>query len=196
MYPPHHAPHTPYHLPPPPPPRRPRFVWAILAALVILCGAAVTTLVILVSEDESTPDTQASEVPETPAQRLHPKIPEVHTPAPTPQRNATTVTLLVRSQPAGAEVYRNNELLGVTPLRVELPRGSASESWTLLKDGHELTALEVNLAFSGEFSATLPVLATAPVEPEVKEPTREKKRPPATHKGRTRIDAGNVVIPD
>jgi serine/threonine-protein kinase len=104
--------------------------------------------------------------------------PKVAAPAPPPVPAAPkTVWLDVSSTPIGAQVKRGSEVLGVTPLRVEVPRGDAASLSLALADYVEETR-EVALSADVELKVDL-----RPVEkPKEKPAPAPKKKKPGKHK--------------
>ena len=80
-----------------------------------------------------------------------------------------TVWLDLSSTPKGAQVKRGTELLGVTPLRVEVPRAELASVSLALPDYVEETR-EVTLAADGALSVDLKPVA----KPKLKPPPRKK----------------------
>jgi eukaryotic-like serine/threonine-protein kinase len=83
-------------------------------------------------------------------------------------------TVMVRSQPAGAEIYEGNTLLGQTPS--ELPRPAATRPLELRLDGYQNATVALS-ATSSELDVTLSKLPTAPEPPKAAKPKPAKKEP-------------------
>ena len=84
----------------------------------------------------------------TPVKVVEPPAP---VPVPAPPPVPKTVWLDVNSTPVGAQVKRGDEVLGITPLHVELPQGEATSLSVVLTNHLEETrevALSENVALS------------------------------------------------
>ena len=110
----------------------------------------------------------AAPPPPPPAPKV--AVPQVPQPAPVPEV-AKTVWLDVNSKPEGAQVRRGAEVLGVTPLRVELPRAEVASLSVALADYLEETrevvlssdvALVVDLKPAPKKAAPRPVAKKKP----------------------------------
>ncbi|MBX3275741.1 MAG: serine/threonine protein kinase [Sandaracinaceae bacterium] len=111
-----------------------------------------------------TPLAPRAEVPvaaaaERPAEPAEPAAPAVEAPAPIPAgvEPPPTVTITFRSEPPGAEVWREGAAarLGVTPFSTPLPRADEPLVFELRLEGHETLRQEVALVADAETSAAL-----------------------------------------
>ena len=137
------------------PPARARVpLWAVAVGGVLGLGAILGAVV-------------AWQVSVAPVEPLEPVAPvEVAAPV-------RSVSLLVSSDPSGAAVILDGDVLGVTPLAraVELPadEADATRTFVLRKDGYEAATLTLDL--SGEQVAGNVALTAEPPAPEPQNPT-------------------------
>jgi predicted Ser/Thr protein kinase len=102
-----------------------------------------------------------------------PSLPATAAPAPAPAVPAAiaTGTLDLRSDPPGATVLLGNRLLGVTPLRIELPAGV--HQITLRKEGSAESSFPVQIRPGAPTLTTRELIATAPAASTPAAPTPE-----------------------
>ncbi len=119
----------------------------IAAVVVLLLAAAVAWTFVSPPAAQGAPTPARVKVTEPPA--------PVPAAAPVPK----TVWLDVSSKPAGAQVKRGHEVLGVTPLHVELPKGEATSLCVVLtnhlEETREVTLFE-NVALSVDLKPVPP----------------------------------------
>jgi serine/threonine-protein kinase len=149
-----------------PPPSAPRrvgtaFLW-LGAVGVIVAGVALAVPSMLRS---------APAAPAPPPELRVPAPPAVPVPAPAPPKR---ITVHVKSDPAGAEVWLLDDRKGVTPLDFELPRGGDKIELTLRHEGYE----QGNAAFFPVEDQYFNVPLTKRVDPP-KPPRRAKLTKPA-----------------
>ncbi len=92
----------------------------------------------------------------------------------------TEVSISVTSTPAGARISKGDEVLGVTPALVKIPRGDASISWTLTLADHTSQTVEFVPTEARLLTATLAPIAKPEAKPESKKPASRAKRPKRT----------------
>jgi hypothetical protein len=86
------------------------------------------------------------------------------------------VKLRVLSEPPGADVYRGEERIGVTPLEIDEPRGDAVVKLELSLRGHPDAVVELPASQDGEvLHEFVPRPAPAAPEPPKPAPVRPKK---------------------
>jgi serine/threonine protein kinase len=124
-------------------PRRPRALVAAVAAVVAL--AAVGGLYALVRRSGQPPPPALAVASATAAR----PAPGAAAPAPTPPAPSVEplpakIRLELDSSPRGADVRGSGgELLGVTPLALEVPRGQERRAFTIAKDGYRNASYEL-----------------------------------------------------
>ncbi|MEM1416432.1 MAG: protein kinase [Myxococcota bacterium] len=148
----------------PPPKSKAPMVIGLLVLLGI--GGAVGAAALLGGDEApETPIATPEPVAEPPATPAEPATPPVAAEPPTePAGVAAPVTVTIASEPAGAEVWRENELLGNTPFEVPRPDGDGRLELQLRLPGYtsrdfaisSLTASDVSFALVRSSGLTRP----------------------------------------
>ncbi len=142
---------------------------AVQPSRMPLIAAVVVVLLLAAAVGWTFVSPPAVEVTPTPAPV---KVIEPPAPKPAPPAEQKTVWLDVKSTPVGAQVKRGDEVLGVTPLHLELPKGEAASLSLVLTNYLEETrevALSENVALSVDLK---PVPKPRPASK--KKPTKRK----------------------
>jgi serine/threonine-protein kinase len=165
-------------------------VLPIVIGIVALVGAGIAFMA-MSGGDSNKPTTDAHVVqPAAPVQPTTPAPPTTPTPPPTAAKPpaqdpvAPAPSLVtIDSDPSGAELYRDNVLLGNTPFKRPRPTGNEQLQFELRRPGYESKAFLIT-AFTGDqlnisltrkkSSSPRPPPAAAPVKPD-----KPKPRPPA-----------------
>ena len=142
---------------------RPSRAPMIAAAVVVLLLAVAVAWTFIREEPAPTPA-----VP-TPVKVIEPAV----SPLPVPEV-PKTVWLDVSSTPKGAQVKKGEEVLGVTPLRVEMPRGAVA-SISLALANYEEEKREVALFDDVAVSVAMRPAPKSKVKPVVKKKVSKKK---------------------
>ena len=150
--------------------KRNRMTVLFAASMLVMFGIVAAALVVLrgrgATGEEAKPTTptettkavapEPTPTPATPAPPPPPPIaPQViFIPPPMPEPESTTVTLSIKTDPDGAEVLVDGELVGVTPGTFQLPRSDAKQQLVIKHKGcidhvEEITASD-NLHFTVE----------------------------------------------
>lgn len=146
------------------PSRAPLLVAAVVVGLALL-GTAFAVFGGSSGEAPAAPATKPA------AQVEAPKPVEPAPEPPKPPPPPTEVTLEVQSTPEGAKVKREGAVLGVTPLRVTLPRSTAAEMLTLELPKYVAVAREVRLDADVKLEVQL-----EPQPAKAKKPAPKKKK--------------------
>jgi len=101
----------------------------------------------------------------------------------TPAPSATPASVLVRSNPSGADIVIDDKVVGKTPSTVEVPAGKDSVRATLRLDGfadHSVEVLRFAVATGGHSVDLVPAKKAAPAPRAlVRSPSGPRKPPPA-----------------
>jgi eukaryotic-like serine/threonine-protein kinase len=125
---------------------------------------------------------------ETPAKPEPPPQPAAPEPPPPPAKEAAAAEVTIRSEPIGAEVYRDNALLGNTPYALQKPKDGERVELELRLGGYvkrtfsisSATRAELNLALTPDKQPSRRPSAARRPEPqaEVEKPARPKPDKP------------------
>lgn len=142
-------------------PRRRTGLWAGLAAGLAAAGLAGVWAL---------GGFGTASVPQDPTAAVAPPVAVAPAPAPAPApeqppAKPATVSLRFESDPAGAEVVRDGQVLGVTPLARTFPAGDDAVTFVVRKAGFAERTVQANLARDGSFSVALKALPVARSRP-------------------------------
>jgi serine/threonine-protein kinase len=157
----------------------------VIGGAIVLVGGVVAFLVMSrpqdthVVEPASNAPQQATTQPPLPvptqptATDVKPADPKPADPAP--------VQVTIKSEPAGAEVYRAGALLGNTPLTLQRPSGSDKVELELRSGGYETKRITISSMTDDELTLKLSQQRAQsshrPSPPRAAEPEKEKPRP-------------------
>jgi hypothetical protein len=179
------------------PGRRPLlpFVWVGLAVLVI--GAGATAMMMRGNGQDANVVKPAAEPAPQAAATPTGAEPSAPTPAPEPAKPGATeppppppppAQITIRSEPAGAEVYRGNALIGNTPFTLGKPQRSEHLELELRLGGYEPRTFTVTAMTDDELKVTLSKRSSsshhsspsrpAPSEPKPAKPAKSKPEHP------------------
>ena len=164
----------------------------ILGAVVVVAGIGIA---VAMSGGDKTSGEQAHVVqPATPAQPAPAPAPEPAAPtpppaaAPAPEPVAAPTLVVISSNPDGAEVYRDNALVGNTPYKLPQPSGSEQVQIELRRPGYEpkqflitaLTGKQLNVSLARKKSGSRPQAAqpqpsSKPDKPRPSRPTTQSE---------------------
>jgi serine/threonine-protein kinase len=175
------------------PGRRPLlpFVWVGVAVLAI--GGGLTAMMMRPSGQDANvvkpaadPGPQTAATP-TGAEPSAPTAPEPTKPAPEAPPPAPA-QITIRSEPAGAEVYRGSALIGNTPVTLDKPKSSEHLELELRMNGYEARTFTVTSMTDDELRVTLSKRSSsshhsspsrpAPTEPKPSKPPKSKPEHP------------------
>ena len=177
------------------PGRRPLLPLAIGGVVLLLAGVGVFVWSMSSSDTNvvkpaSEPPQQAAAGPAAPAEPA-PAAPQAAQPAQQPPAAPQPTEITIRSEPAGAEVYRNNALIGTTPVAVPKPSGSEQMELELRLSGYEPRTFSITAMTEDDFKLTLskrssshrssPAHAAPP--PSENHPPKQPKRPERQKRG-------------
>jgi hypothetical protein len=145
------------------------------SAVLALLGGVAWLIAAKVGNDPVVPppETAKIETP-TPAPSSPPQAP----PVPTPEV-ATSVRLDIASKPEDCKLYREGVFLGMTPRRVEVPRGDVATKFLCVHQGYEDQIFEVVPDHDQVLETTLKA-----------RPVRVPQDPPATRVATPKVGAG------
>jgi serine/threonine-protein kinase len=154
-------------------PKRKRRIWHVIGGALVVVIGAVVSLVVLSSESSSSSSDQAPVVAKAPPPPAPPREPpplEVAAPpAPDPvPAPPSRVSITIESSPRGAQVFVGKEKKprGVTPLVLDLERGSAAFDVRLVQNGYAPQLLRVDTAEDRQLSVVLKRVAKPKDEPD------------------------------
>mgnify|MGYP000983747993 CR=1 FL=1 len=130
------------------PPRRRWGAWIAAAALVVAAGAGAGLWASGVLAPEPPPAVEATPAPVAPP-------PPAEPPAAAAPSRPETVSMRFSSDPDGAEVLAGGRVLGTTPLTVDVPFDTGSQSFTFRKNGFREVAVDAIPDRDGSVSASL-----------------------------------------
>jgi len=153
---------------PPVPPKKsgPSVGVIALVGLVVLCAVAGVVLVLMTFGEEDQSKESEAEASEKPAKiaavpvddKAKAAKPVIELEGLDEQLSKVTVT--IQTTPPGAEVFRNGESVGMTPIDRTFERGD-EETWQLFLDGYKVEELPVSL--DADFHSEI---VLEPIEPE------------------------------
>ena len=164
--------------------KRPVALYAIAALAVLGIGAGV---VMSMSPAEPKPDanlvkpadpTPVAPIPEPPAPTPAPKLdPEPSAPSP------ALTQVVITSEPAGAELYRGDSLLGNTPFTLARPKDADQLELEVRASGYSSRKISITSLTQGELKVTLSTARRSSPRPQAAEPQKEKPQKEKPRRG-------------